>query len=197
MRRSSCPSCTHHHHHLHSQHNQQQPIASPSAADGAVTTEAGSSGSGDGSSSGEDARLESIKRQILVKLGLESKPDYVSALGMAGRLPPRQVVLETLLRAEESVDEALGPVAVAVPPQIASTTANLQHRSRQQQAQTNNEQGPTSSSPGGHGHIVFNDDDFYGKTSEIIAFAEPGNIRRRRRRRNCFFPFPLFPYNYF
>ena len=141
-----CPSCGSNHHHHHEADDQD------TVAINAVAV------------AGETARLESVKRQILIKLGLEAKPD-VSALGTAGRLPPREVVLETLLRAEESVDES---TILSAPPSPASTTTTTTNRRRHQHSTDD-----SSSSSGGGLH----DDDFYGKTSEIIAFAEPGEAR--------------------
>lgn len=95
----------------------------------------------------DSARIESIKRQILVKLGLSAKPN-VSAI------PPRDFILETLLRAEESV---LDPTS---------------YRSHQI---TEDLFTPTTSSDSSGSSSPVLEDDFYGKTSEIIAFAEPGN----------------------
>jgi inhibin beta len=96
---------------------------------------------------GDEIRLETIKRQILSKLGLKEKPNVTAPI-------PRDVIMETLYRAEETGDQHDGSGAdgrtveedVAGP---ASTRA-------------------PDSEP----------DDFYGRTSEIIAFAEPGKIRQ-------------------
>lgn len=96
----------------------------------------------------DTARLESIKRQILVKLGLNAKPNVSS-------IPPRDFILETLLRAEESVLEPSSP----------QRASSVLHRS---------DESSTFDS-------AVLEDDFYGKTSEIIAFAEPGESGRLYR----------------
>lgn len=92
----------------------------------------------------DSARIESIKRQILVKLGLSAKPNVST-------IPPRDFILETLLRAEESV------------------LVDQHHR-----PQTEADLFTATTSSDSSGSPVL-EDDFYGKTSEIIAFAEPGN----------------------
>jgi inhibin beta len=96
----------------------------------------------------DEIRLETIKRQILSKLGLKEKPTITAPV-------PREIIMETLYRAEETGDQqdgsgsdgrimedvSAGPVSTRAP----------------------------ESEP----------DDFYGRTSEIIAFAEPGKNHRR------------------
>lgn len=87
----------------------------------------------------DNLRLEVIKKQILSKLGLRDKPNVTYSL-------PREVVLETLYRAENSEffstyrDE-----------DFVSTTS----------ARTDTQD-------------PMDVDDFYGRTSEIISFAEEG-----------------------
>lgn len=98
----------------------------------------------------DSARIESIKRQILVKLGLSAKPN-VSAI------PPRDFILETLLRAEESV---LDPAASSYRPHQAEDLFSTS----------------TATTSDSSGSLPVLEDDFYGKTSEIIAFAEPGKL---------------------
>lgn len=105
---------------------------------------------------GDSARLESIKRQILVKLGLNAKPDLLSTM------PPRDFILETLLRAEESTVAA----APAVRPPSSSRSDHHHHHHHS-----------SSSSDSGGTDLNSVEDDFYGKTSEIIAFGEPGECR--------------------
>lgn len=104
---------------------------------------------------GDTARLESIKRQILVKLGLNSKPNLLSTI------PPRDFILETLLRAEESTVAA---ASVARPSQQGSSKDHHQHHHHHHHSAS------ADNSQENHGV----EDDFYGKTSEIIAFGEPG-----------------------
>ena len=91
----------------------------------------------------DTARLESIKRQILIKLGLQAKPNVST-------VPSRDFILETLLRAEESLDSESRPangrrIDGYTDPEVETTTTD--------------------------GSV---EDDFFGKTSEIIAFAEQG-----------------------
>ena len=119
--RRHCPSCQ-----LtgNEQHQQHRPVEQQQAA-------------------GDSARLESIKRQILVKLGLNAKPNLLSTM------PPRDFILETLLRAEEST--------VAAAPARPSDSKDHHHHSSADAVENSVE------------------DDFYGKTSEIIAFGEPGD----------------------
>lgn len=83
-------------------------------------------------------RLEAIKKQILQKLGLRSKPNVTHSL-------PREVVIETLNRAEER-DFFRG---------------------------YEEDEFPTTSEKDGNIETV-DADDFYGRTSEIISFAEQG-----------------------
>lgn len=104
---------------------------------------------------GESARLESIKRQILIKLGLNAKPNLLSSV-----IPPRDFILETLLRAEESSSSSR--------PHQSQSQSSPQGK----QAQPHH---PHHSQADGNVDNVIVDDDFYGKTSEIIAFGEPGN----------------------
>lgn len=89
----------------------------------------------------DSIRLEAIKHQILMKLGLRDKPNVTHHL-------PREVIMETLSRAEES-------------------------RGYLGDAETREEDIPTTSarSPNSDAQDF---DDFYGRTSEIITFAEEG-----------------------
>ena len=92
------------------------------------------------------ARLESIKRQILTKLGLHAKPNVSAVLS-------RDFILETLLRAEESIDSE------------TSSATN-------QEFDVNTDSNIETTVDGSV------EDDFFGKTSEIIAFAEQGKTNR-------------------
>ena len=95
--------------------------------------------------SADFVRIESIKRQILVKLGLHAKPNV-------SRAPSRDFILETLIRAEQSLDVDTNTTSAS-----ASTSATPQRIEA------------TTIDPG-------LEDDFFGKTSEIIAFAERGQL---------------------
>lgn len=135
-RRHYCPSCqmpeaSHHH-----QEPKSNRLDGDSSSDQAA---------------GDSARLESIKRQILVKLGLNAKPNLLSTI------PPRDFIMETLLRAEEST--------------VAATPA-VQYSSHQSSSGKNHHHHHTASTDSALENSV--EDDFYGKTSEIIAFGEPG-----------------------
>lgn len=88
----------------------------------------------------ETLRLESIKEQILTKLGLKSKPNVTKWL-------PKEVIKKTLTMAEE--DPAWSFVQKDYPQTLLPSTTPYQL---------------SDSEP----------DDFYGRTSEIIGFAEPG-----------------------
>lgn len=129
--RRHCPSCQLSATAVHRQHHKSVASSSPAAA------------------AGESARLESIKRQILIKLGLNAKP-----LLPADAVPPRDVIMETLLRAEESAS-ALGQRTTEPSPTPGRRAQQHQH-------------------PASDADSSAIEDDFYGKTSEIIAFAEPG-----------------------
>lgn len=89
----------------------------------------------------DNLRLEVIKKQILSKLGLRDKPNVTYSL-------PREVVLETLYRAENSEffntyrDEDF----------VSTTSARSESKDQ------------------------MDVDDFYGRTSEIISFAEEGKV---------------------
>ncbi|KAL3270527.1 hypothetical protein HHI36_021066 [Cryptolaemus montrouzieri] len=88
----------------------------------------------------DNLRLEVIKKQILSKLGLRNKPNVTYSL-------PREVVLETLYRAENSEFFSMYNHDEDV---ISTTSARAD---AQEQTDV---------------------DDFYGRTSEIISFAEQG-----------------------
>lgn len=98
-------------------------------------------------------RLEAIKRQILSKLGLRQKPNVTHHL-------PKEVVMQTLYRAEDSRDffgNGSGEAAGDGREDVTSTTS--------------------ARSAGGQDQMDV--DDFYGRTSEIISFAEKGESSRR------------------
>ncbi|KAI9559977.1 putative inhibin beta chain-like isoform X1 [Daphnia sinensis] len=113
------------------------------------------------SMAGDFARLESIKRQILIKLGLNAKPNLLSSV-----IPPRDFILETLLRAEESSVVTRAPHR---PSSSSSTGSGSSSNNNKQRHHLHHSQADAASVDN-----VIVDDDFYGKTSEIIAFGEPG-----------------------
>lgn len=89
----------------------------------------------------DNIRLEAIKHQILMKLGLKDKPNVTHDL-------PREVIMETLFRAEES--RGLLSDAESQEDEVPTTSARTSNMDPQ------------------------DFDDFYGRTSEIITFAEQG-----------------------
>ncbi|XP_050302122.1 inhibin beta chain [Anthonomus grandis grandis] len=91
-------------------------------------------------------RLEAIKKQILQKLGLSAKPNVTHSL-------PREVVLETLSRAEEG-----------------DFFSKIEE-----------EEFPTTSEKIRNNMETVDVDDFYGRTSEIISFAEQGSWVNQNR----------------
>ena len=91
----------------------------------------------------DEIRLETIKRQILSKLGLKEKPNVTSPV-------PREVIMETLNRADEMLEQHDG--------------SGSHHVMYEDDSAIPSSTRPPESEP----------DDFYGRTSEIIAFAEPG-----------------------
>ena len=97
----------------------------------------------DSTQNSDQIRLETIKRQILSKLGLKEKPKVTSPV-------PRDVIMETLHRAHETADPQDGS---------GSGSGTIEDDGA----------GPSSTRP-----PESEPDDFYGRTSEIIAFAEPG-----------------------
>ncbi|XP_008475524.3 inhibin beta chain-like [Diaphorina citri] len=90
--------------------------------------------------SSETLRLESIKEQILTKLGLKSKPNVTKWL-------PKEVIKKTLSMAREDI--ASNVVQKDFPQTLVLSTTPYQQ---------------TDLEP----------DEFFGRTSEIIGFAEPG-----------------------
>jgi inhibin beta len=95
----------------------------------------------------DEIRLESIKRQILSKLGLKEKPNVTAPV-------PRDVIMETLYRAEETGDQHDGS---------GSGSGSDARTAAEAIAGPASTRAPDSEP-----------DDFYGRTSEIIAFAEAG-----------------------
>lgn len=94
----------------------------------------------------DEIRLEAIKLQILSKLGLKEKPTITLPV-------PRDVLIETLSRAG---DQTLTGDLLAGEDEV--------RKKMEKEAEV--EEGTLESEP----------DDFYGRTSEIITFAQPGEL---------------------
>lgn len=94
-------------------------------------------------SQSDSIRLEAIKHQILMKLGLKDKPNVTHHL-------PKEVIMETLFRAEESGGFLGDAESQEDDPEMPTTSARSSNMDMQ------------------------DFDDFYGRTSEIITFAEQG-----------------------
>lgn len=96
----------------------------------------------------DEIRLEAIKLQILSKLGLKEKPSITLPV-------PREVLIETLSRAGDY------PVNGG---DLLSENAQDGAEESKKEKEAEVDEGPIESEP----------DDFYGRTSEIITFAQPG-----------------------
>lgn len=133
----TCADCTERHHH----HQHHQPPC-PNCVQPAEQKR-------------DEIRLETIKRQILSKLGLKEKPNVTSPV-------PREVILETLYRAEETGGHQDGNRGAGL------VTQHVLYDDDSSPAPSSTR--PPESEP----------DDFYGRTSEIIAFAEPGKKKKKK-----------------
>lgn len=91
-------------------------------------------------------RLESIKHQILSKLGLKQKPNVTQLL-------PKQVIIDTIMRAGEK-----------------NFHDKLQQSDYKSDSFQNDIEPDTEPEP--------EPDDFYGRTREIISFAERGKSQK-------------------
>lgn len=100
----------------------------------------------------DNLRLEAIKRQILSKLGLRQKPNVTHSL-------PKEVVMQTLYRAEDNRDFFVNENGGG------GGTANGGH---QEDAMLSTTSARSTAAE------QMDIDDFYGRTSEIISFAEEG-----------------------
>lgn len=86
----------------------------------------------------DSMRLEAIKRQILLKLGLRQKPKVTHSL-------PKEVIMQTLYRAEDNREFFRNLTKEEVTTSKRASSVEM-----------------------------VDADDFFGKTSEIISFAEEG-----------------------
>lgn len=94
-------------------------------------------------------RLESIKHQILSKLGLKHKPNVTQLL-------PKQVIIDTIMRAGEK-----------------NFHDKLQQSDYKSDSFQNDIEIDTEPEP----------DDFYGRTREIISFAERGKFSKKLKKK--------------
>lgn len=109
----------------------------------------------------EKLKVEAIKKQILSKLNLPERPNITSPI-------PRELVLEALRKAQL---DAYG--STNYHPVISSHSFSSSHSSQADLTQSSRHYHSTHE-PDNFNYISNSPDDYYGKTSEIIAFAEPG-----------------------
>lgn len=114
----------------------------------------------------ERLKVEAIKKQILSKLNLPERPNITASI-------PRELVLEALRKAQLDTNNyhSFTPhtfsfsSAHSPQPDLSQSTS---HQNFHSTHQTPYQESDTSN------FISSSSDDYYGKTSEIIAFAEPG-----------------------
>lgn len=102
-------------------------------------------------------KLDAIKSQILSKLNLPSKPNITSSI-------PRELIQEALRKAhlKENSNSNNNKNGFSLFSKFHSSSRSKDYQSDE---------------PTDHNNYVSNSqDDYYGKTSEIIAFAEPGKF---------------------
>lgn len=116
-------------------------------------------------------RLEAIKQQILLKLNLREKPNVTSTI-------PKQFILDTLDKAGASdFKYSMMMMQSDNNPDNESNldVEGLQHLRRVNDSMTLKEDNNNNNGQdGGPEDAEF--DDFYGKTKEIIAFADQGEL---------------------
>lgn len=103
-------------------------------------------------------RLEAIKQQILLKLNLSEKPNVTSSI-------PKQFILDTLDRAGAS-DFKYSMMMMQSDNHNNFDAETLQHLKKSNESKHEEKE-------------TYEDevDDFYGKTKEIISFAEKGEFK--------------------
>lgn len=108
----------------------------------------------------DHSRLEAIKQQILLKLNLSEKPNVTSSI-------PKQFILDTLNKAGASEYQFQQPTMMMMQGDGGvGDVERLQHLRRDNESHSNfEEEGEEEEF-----------DDFYGKTKEIISFAELGEL---------------------
>jgi hypothetical protein len=111
----------------------------------------------------ERLKVEAIKKQILSKLNLPERPNITASI-------PRELVLEALRKAQ--LDTNGNNYHSFTPHMYSISSVDLSqstpHQNFHSTHQTSYQESDTSN------FISSSSDDYYGKTSEIIAFAEPG-----------------------
>ncbi|XP_039275471.1 inhibin beta chain [Nilaparvata lugens] len=133
-------------HHHHAHHHHHH--GHPRGGSGGGGGGAAPGGSNSSQQDKDSLRLEAIKHQILSKLGLASKPNITSAVS-------KDVVLKTIRRAQEMSAATLD----------GGDAGDMQAGG-----------GGGGSVAAGGGSVDAESDDYFGRTSEIIAFAEPGHM---------------------
>jgi hypothetical protein len=103
-------------------------------------------------------RLEAIKQQILLKLNLSEKPNVTSSI-------PKQFILDTLDRAGAS-DFKYSMMMMQSDNDDSLDAEKLQHLKNESKLDEKDADEDSEA------------DDFYGKTKEIISFAEKGKSTR-------------------
>lgn len=102
----------------------------------------------------DHSRLEAIKQQILLKLNLSEKPNVTSSI-------PKQFILDTLDRAGAS-DFKYSMMMM----QAENVDGEKLQQLRKNESRSEEKEGDEDAEV----------DDFYGKTKEIISFAEKGEF---------------------
>jgi hypothetical protein len=116
----------------------------------------------------ERLKVEAIKKQILSKLNLPERPNITASI-------PRELVLEALRKAQLDTNgnnyHSFTPHIYSISSvhsQQTDLSQSTPHQNFHSTHQTSYQESDTSN------FISSSSDDYYGKTSEIIAFAEPG-----------------------
>lgn len=110
-------------------------------------------------------RLELIKQQILLKLDLREKPNVTSII-------PKQFILDTLDKAGAS-DFKYSMMMMESPNDESDSKIDV---ARLQQLRKNNDSQFDEDTGNNDGQDDSEYDDFYGKTKEIISFADRGEF---------------------
>ncbi|KOX79213.1 Inhibin beta chain [Melipona quadrifasciata] len=183
----TCPGCPHQHqqqqhqqqHREHQQEQDQQQHIHETHYRGG-----GSERKDTSAPTPDDLRLEAIKHQILTKLGLRARPDVNRTLATV----PRHLALETLYRAEAqssrypSSDRSRNDRENVYSAEFLYGADEYSYKNLDQRVDSSAKDNAriASSYRGYEDHEGQEPeeemDDFYARTSEIITFAEPGNL---------------------
>lgn len=126
----------------------------------------------------DHSRLESIKHQILLKLGMKNKPNITDSL-------PKQYIYDTLRRSGEPVinDFIYHSVSSTSAHHVDQIKTKLNEHSSNSDMMSNSTTKGRSTEDGNASHKVdiqsdgeTDFDDFYGKPREIITFGELGEF---------------------